>query len=148
MATQIMESVHVEEAAKAEQEAAPGLIEIRFYTASPLDKEDAQRIFDHLWDNGVDVRKVYVSEQKGLPYVGVVYMKSPPTQSISFLPLAVIPLIAFGMVAALIGIGVFKIESITQNLGKIMLIGFGGTIILAALLRKPIERVATKYAGG
>ena len=148
MGTQLLETVNVDEAVRAEQEAPAGLIEVRFYTNETLDRDDAQRIFDHLSDNGVDVRKVYVHEQKGLPYVGVVYFKQPPTQSISFLPLAVIPLIAFGLVAALIGIGIFRLDTIANNIGKILIITFGGTIILAALLRKPLEAAATKYMGG
>ena len=145
MVTQLIETVHVEEAARAEQEAPPGVIEVRFYTAEPLNREDAQAAYDHLWANGVDVRKVYVYNGKGLPYMGVVYNKQPPGEGISALPLAIIPLIAFGMIAALVGIGIFQLETITNNIAKLLLIVFGGTIVVALVARKPLEAAATRY---
>jgi len=140
-----METVHVDEASKAEQEAPYGLIEVRFYTAEPLDREDAQAAFDHLAANGVDVRKVYIHNQKGLPYLGVVYNRQPPVEGISALPLAIIPLIAFGMITVLVGIGIFQLETITNNIGKLLLIVFGGTIVVVAIARKPLEAAATRY---
>jgi hypothetical protein len=144
MTTELMETVHIEEAVKAEQEAPPGLLEVRFYTATPLTGEDAQAIFDHLWKNNIDVRKVYVYNQRGLPYLGVVYNRPPPITNIAALPIAIIPLIAFGMIAALVGIGIFKLEQITQSIGKLLLIVFGGTILVALIAKKPLEAAATK----
>lgn len=144
MATQLMETVHVEKAAQAELEAAPGLMEIRFYTMNPLTAEDAQLVFDDLWSRNVDVKKVYIQSEKGLPYLGVVYRK-PAGTGISALPLAIIPLIAFGLIATLVGIGIFNIESITGSIGKLLLIVLGGTIVIVALARKPLEAAATRY---
>jgi len=145
MATQLIETVHVEEATRAEQEAPPGIIEVRFYTAEPLNREDSQAAYDHLWANGVDVRKVYIHNQKGLPYMGVVYNRPPPVTGIAALPLAIIPLIAFGMIAVLVGVGIFQLETITNNIAKLLLIVFGGTIVVALVARKPLEAAATRY---
>jgi len=146
MGTQLLETLDIDQAVEAETSAPPGLIEVRFYTTEALSREDAQNIFDHLLANGVDVKKVYIKSKPGLPFLGVIYNKPAPEANIAFaLPLAVIPLIAFGMIAALIGIGVWKIEDITNNMVKILLVVFGGTILLAAIARKPLEAAATRY---
>jgi di/tricarboxylate transporter len=72
-----------------------------------------------------------------------VYISSVSNMSsIQYLPLAVIPLIGFALTAVLVGVGIFKLDSIANNIGKILLITLGGTIALAALLRKPIEKVS------
>ncbi len=137
MATLTAETVDVEKAIKLEEEQAPGLIEVRFYTSTPLTVEDAQSIFDHLAAQSVDVRKVYIHDDTGLPYLGVVYYKQPPVSGIGFLPLAVIPLIAFGLVAVLVGIGIFRLGDIVNNLGKLLLIVGGFTVVGIYLWKRP-----------
>jgi hypothetical protein len=138
--------LNVDEAIKLEQEAPAGMLEIRFYTPTPISKEQLQAIADKVTDSGADVRDVYLGRNPngGLYYVGVQYMKQPASASISALPLAIIPLIAFGMIAALVGIGIFKLEDIANNIGKLLLILLGGTIVLAVVLKKPIENVTSR----
>lgn len=146
MADQLMETVDIEKAIQAETNAPPGLVEVRFYTTEPLSKEDAQNIYNYLSESDVDVKKVSVNANSKLPYLSVVYNKSAPHAGISqFLPVAVIPLIAFGMIAVLVGIGIFNMSSITNNLGKLLLITFGGMVLVGLTFRKPIERVTTAY---
>lgn len=141
----LAEMTDISVAEQAEKDAPPGMLEVRFYTTEALTQEANQQIFDTLYDSGVDVRRVYTRKAGGLYYTAVVYNKLPvSTQSISALPVAIIPLVAFGMIAVLIGIGIFKFEAITQSIGKLLLITFGGTIVIAALLRKPIERAMTR----
>lgn len=148
MDTQVIETVDIDKATKTEQEAPPGLLEIRFYTVTPLDDEDAKNVYDYLLSTGADVRRVYVHSGSGLPYLGVVYNKLPPTEGIAFLPLAVVPLVAFGLTTALVGIGIFKLEDITRSLTKLLLITFGGFIALALITRKPMEAASRKYLEG
>lgn len=147
MATLVNESVDIEKAIKAEEAIAPGLVEVRFYTSEPLTKQDAQEVYDHLWENHIDVKQVSIKSGSGLPYLSVIYDKPAPHEGISqILPMAIIPLIAFGMIAVLVGIGIFNIQSITQNVGKLLLITFGGVVLVGLAFRKPIESVATAYA--
>lgn len=145
MANQLAETVDIAEATQAEMAAPAGLIEVRFYTAEPLSSADVQGIFDQLYANGVDVKKVYIKNTKGLPYVGIIYKKPAEVPGITALPLAIIPLIATGLIVAVIGIGIFKIQDISSSLTKVLLVLFGGTIILAVLLKKPLEAAAGKY---
>ena len=144
MATLVSEAVDVESAIAAEMAAPSGLVEVRFYTASAPPPEQAQEVFDKLWANGIDVRKVSINQRTGLPYLSVIYNRPqmPVSNRVAVLPLAIIPLVAFGMIAALVGIGIFKISDITSNIAKLMLIAFGGTILLAAVLKKPLEAAA------
>ena len=143
MATLVSDTVDVESAIAAEQVAPHGLIEVRFYTTSASPPSQAQVVFDKLWSNGIDVRKVSIVQRGGLPYLSVIYNRPAPVQGrISVLPLAIIPLVAFGMIAGLVGIGIFKISDLTSNIAKLMLIAFGGTILLAVVLRKPLETAA------
>lgn len=145
MATLIAESVDVETAIAEEQALGPGLYEIRFYLADPVTHNDELMVRDYLTEQGVDVKRVYQGKSNGLWYLAVRYRKPAVSRRVRALPLAIIPLIAFGFVSALIGVGIFKIKDITENIGKIMLIGGGTAIVLVALLRKPAERVAAGY---
>lgn len=130
----------VERAEQAEKEAPMGMLEVRFYTDSVLAPAEMQQIFSRLDESGVDLRSVHQGVEDGFPYVGVVYNREAPLGAVAALPLAIIPLIAFGMIAALVGIGIFKLEDITSSIAKLLLIVFGGTIVIAALARKPVER--------
>lgn len=145
MSSLLMESVKLEEAAAAEEAAPSGLLDIRFYTTEIPTREDAQRVFDLLWENGVDVKSVSTKQGTGLPYLSVVYNKPAVSEAVSALPLAIIPLIGLGLILSLVGIGIFKIEDITNNVAKILLILLGGTIVIVALSRKPLEAAATRY---
>ena len=144
MPTLLAETADIEKAILEEKAAPPGLLEVRFYLTEPVPSDDLQAMYRHLYENGVDVRSVKQAKARGLYYVSVIYNKPQPSESIAFLPLAIIPLIAFVFVSALIGIGIFKVENIARSLGMLALIIIGGTIVLAAILRKPIERVAER----
>lgn len=141
----LAETTDVKVAIEEEARAEPGLLEVRFHTLEPLPQDNLHDIFDYLTDNGVDVRRVGQGKKGGLYYIGVVYNKPEPSESISALPVAIIPLIAFGFVITLVGFGIWRLEDITTNIGKLLLIAFGGTIVIVALSRKPLEAAATKY---
>ncbi len=140
----IAEAVDIESAVAAERNAPAGMLEVRFYTPNPVAKETLQDIFDKVYASGADVKSVSTGKTDGLYYVAVRYRKPAVTASISALPVAIIPLVAFGMIALLVGIGIFKIETIANNIGKLLLITFGGTILLALALKKPLETYASK----
>jgi len=139
MSVLITETIDLNSATEQEKALAPGLYEARFYINNPVSSVDIRDARLYLKEQGVDVKSVYQKKVGGLWYVGVKYVIHPPSESISFLPVAVIPLIGFALVSVLVGVGIFKIESLTNNIGKILLITLGGTIVIAALLRKPIE---------
>lgn len=145
MPTLIAETTFVQEAMAEEQSLPPGSYEIRFYSPNPVAQDVLYNIADTVVDNGVDVKEVYQDKSKGLWYVGVRYLKHPASESIGALPVAVIPLIAFGFISTLIGIGIFKVQDIARSIGMLALIIFGGSIVLAAVLRKPLERAAEAY---
>jgi hypothetical protein len=146
MSTLLTETTSIDLATQEERAAGPGLIEVRFYLTQPIDGASIQDIRSYLGQNGVDVRSVSQGKAGGLNYVSVIYNKPAiQPETISFLPVAVIPLIAFGFVSVLVGFGIWKIEDITSSVGKLALIIFGGTIVLVALLRKPIERAMEKF---
>ena len=153
MATLLTDTTNIEQAIAAEKAAPAGLLEIRFWSPNPVGSERLQDIFDTLYNAGISVKSVYDQKSDGLWYVSVRYFKPAISQPIGIepvkmfgaLPLAVIPLIAFSMIVALIGIGVYKIEEITNNIAKLLLIVFGATVVVAALMRKPIETAATRY---
>ena len=139
-----VDTLDIEKAIAEENSLPPGSYEIRFYTTEPH-QDNLQDIFDHLYSNGIEVISVEQRKTKGLWYISVKYIRPEVSNAIAFLPIAVIPLIAFGMVAVLVGIGIFKFEDLTGNIGKLLLIIFGGTIVIAALVRKPLEAAATRY---
>lgn len=143
----IIDTPNIEEAIQQENALGPGVYDIRFYLAEPVTQEDIRLIRDHLHVNGVDAIDVTQIKSGADWAVSVKYRRPEVGDSISFLPMAIIPLIGFGFVASLVGIGIFKMEDIANNIGKILLIGFGGAILLALAMRKPIEHVATAYAG-
>ncbi len=132
----------INQAVEEEKNLPPGTYDIRFYLNAPLTSEDIKAISQHLIENGVDVKKVYQNISQEI-YLGVQYQRHEAT-GISFLPLAVIPLIGFVLVAALVGLGIFKIGDITSAIGKLLLIALGGTALVALALRKPIEKVVEK----
>ena len=144
----IMDTLNVEQAIEEERQLKPGVYDIRFYTTEPVGEGDLVSIVEHLSANGVDVVKVNQYKSSGLWVISVKYRKPAVSEAISALPIAVIPLIAFGFIAALIGIGIFRIEDITNNIGKILLITFGGLTLLAIAMRKPIEQVSAAYVSG
>lgn len=141
----IIDTTDVGEAIEKEKTLEPGMYDIRFYLTEQVGKSDLVSIVEHLSSNGIDVVKVSQSKSSGLWVISVQYRKPAESEAIGFLPLAVIPLIAFGFIAVLIGIGIFRIEQIMNNIGKILLITFGGLTVFALAMRKPIEAVGTAY---
>ena len=75
---------------------------------------------------------------EGIPTTEFVLAKGSPQWQI-IIPILV-PLFTIGLIAW----GIFKIQSIVSALVPIMLIGFGGLIILAVVLRKPAEKIAER----
>ncbi len=143
----IIDTTNIEEAIQRESALEPGVYDIRFYLTEPVSREDIRSIRDYLNVNGVDTIGVTQIKSGADWAVSVKYRRPEPGESISFLPVAIIPLIGLGFVASLVGIGIFKMEDIANNIGKILLIGFGGATLLALAMRKPIESVASAYAG-
>lgn len=136
MSTLISHNVDINSAIADEQSLPSGDYEVRFYILEPLTRQDVADARYYLRNQGVDVHRIYQGKEKGISYLGVKYTRHAAGDGISFLPIAIIPLIGFGMIAALIGIGLFKLE----DLGKVMLIGGGLVIVTIALIRRPVEK--------
>lgn len=145
MAQLLVETTDIKVATQVEQEAGPGTYEAKFYTTELQSQERLQQVFDECYYAGIDVKGVYPKKAGGLYYVGVIFRKPQPARGIAMLPVAVIPLIGFGILSALIGFGIFKIEEITSGIAKVLLILIGGTVIVVALAKKPLEAAASKY---
>jgi len=142
----IIDTTNVEQAIEEERTLSPGAYDIRFYLTEPVGDSDLVSIVEHLSANGVDVVKVNQYKSSGLWVVSVKYRKPAERAAIGALPIAVIPLIAFGFIAVLVGIGIFNLESIANNIGKILLITFGGLALVVLAGRRPLEQAATAYA--
>lgn len=136
--------------AAEEQNMPPGPVEVRLYFDLAPNPQDIEALKQKLVENNIGIRDIYYGTEDNTFFVGVVYDK-PSLSGISVFPVAIIPLLSTAIIAALVGIGIFNIEDISNNIGKLLLIIFGGTIALAALLRKPLENAATaatrKYLG-
>ncbi len=145
MGQAILDTTNIDEAIEEERSLQPGAYDIRFYLAEKVEENDLVSIVEHLSANGIDVIKVNQYKTSGLWVVSVEYRKPVESDAIGFLPLAVIPLIAFGFVVVLVGVGIFKMESVANNLGKLLLITFGGLTLFAFAMRKPIESVSAAY---
>jgi len=145
MAQLLVETTDIKVATQVEQAAGPGTYEARFYTSELQSQETLQQAFDQCYYAGVDVKGVYPKKAGGLYYVGVIFRKPQPARGIALLPVAVIPLVGFGILSALIGFGIFKIQEVTSGLAKMLLIIVGGTVIIVALAKKPLEAAAAKY---
>ncbi len=145
------QSADIQQASQVEASLPPGTYDIRFYASQPQGQAGIQNIYDHLAAQGVQVHSVTEKQSGGYYITDVVYTKPAPSEAISALPVAIIPLIGLGLILALVGVGIFRLEDITNNLAKLLLILLGGTIVIVALLRKPIENATTvavrRYGG-
>lgn len=122
----------------------PGIWEVRFYITRQLTAEEINYIKATLADEGVVVKSVSQGVSQGTNYLSITYERRTAAAGISFLPLAVIPLIGFALVAVLVGVGIFKIGDILTSATKLIAITGGIVLVAIIILRKPIEKFAEK----
>jgi len=145
MSTLIEETTDIKQAIRTENSLPPGLYEARLSIISPLTQEELNDFHDYLLDNGVDVKGCIQQRLKGLYQLRVQYRKPAPTEGIAWAQ-ALIAIIPLAIIATMVGIGIFKLESISKALMPILLVGGGIMVVSLALMRKPIERVTEAYA--
>jgi hypothetical protein len=151
MSTLIGQAVSLNEASRIEESLPPGKHEIRVYTTQLQEAATIQELRAVLSENGARVNSVSQGREGDLCYLSVKFTKTAPSDSISALPVAIIPLIGLVAILGMVGLGIFQLDSITDNITKLLLILGGITIVTVALLRKPIEHatsVAVKRYGG
>lgn len=121
----------IDEAIAEEKTLAPGSYRIQFNLMEPA---DINVIKETLTSNGINayVRQWYSGN---LWHLGVSYKKPVPDTGISFLPIAIIPLIAFTIAATIVTIGIFRIKDITDSLTKLALV-VGGVMILTLYMSR------------
>ncbi len=129
--------MNLNEAIAHEQSLPSGNYRVQFDMTEPAPIID---IKDKLRENGVEVLDVNQWQSQGLWHLGVSYKKPEPTTGISFLPMAVVPLVAFAIVGLLITVSIFKIETIANSLSKLLLIIGGFTVVALYINRKPATR--------
>lgn len=139
-----MDMLTVDQATNVEAQNPPGGYTVRLWLDHEPTQDEVHDIFNYLDWNGIEIHEVRSGVDGNAPYIDINYVKTAPTPGISFLPLALIPLIGFGLVIGLIGIGIFKWHSIVNETVKLVLVVGGVGIALAILLRKPIEKVAER----
>lgn len=127
----------IEAATQAEYELPEGVYQIRFWLSQPASPGDIAWIKSTLSEAGIEVKEVITGIEFDMDYIAVTYMRTVPDGGISFLPVAIIPLIGLGIVATLIGIGIFKWEEIIGGLIKFTLVAGGVLIALALIAKKP-----------
>jgi hypothetical protein len=75
----------------------------------------------------------------GIPTTTLVLQKGSPIW------MALIGVLPLAIIGGLITFGITRLEAITKALIPILLIGFGGIVLLAGILARPAERVAAAY---
>lgn len=150
MATTVIDNADLNTATGVEQNLPAGFYDVKFYVTDFLSSAEINDLKATLENQGVDSKEIYIYQgvYKGKKYVGVQYQRIAETEGISQLGIAIVGLIGAALIPTLIGIGIFKIGSITKNILEILLVGGGVAIVLVALLRKPIGRVISKKLGG
>jgi hypothetical protein len=127
----------VNSAVMAEEALSPGQYDIRFYLERPLTAPELNNLKQSLGG----VADVYQGQENGRWYLSARITRHPISGGAKAQWQLIIPLVIPLLTIGLIGIGIFKLSDITNNIGKILLIGGGIAIVLVALLRKPIEHM-------
>jgi rubrerythrin len=107
-------------------------------TELPL-QADLEEFYQNMLSVGLHTTRPTAYIDGGVAVTEFVLTKGSPQWEV------IIPLIIPAMIIGLITFGIFKIETITKALVPILLITFGGLIVFAAVMRKPMEAAATKY---
>lgn len=141
MATEIVKFTDINQASLVEDMLPSGIYDVKFYVTDFLSPIQLSDLKASLVNSGVDVKNVYQSFIDGMKYIGVDYQRTIYGQGISQLPIAIIGLIGTALIPILVGIGIFKIDSIANSVTKILLVGGGIAIVLAVVLKKPLEKV-------
>lgn len=97
-------------------------------------EEELDYIFLGMVETGCHVSRPTAGLVEGIPTTEFVLQKGSPQWQV-IIPI-LIPLFTIGLIAW----GITRMEAITKALVPLMLIGFGGLIILAIVLRKPAEK--------
>jgi len=97
-------------------------------------EEELDYMFLGMVETGCHISRPSAQIIQGIPTTEFVLQKGSPQWQI-IIPILV-PLFTIGLIAW----GIVKIETIAKALIPLMLIGFGGLIILAVVLRKPAEK--------
>ena len=96
-------------------------------------------IKDTLKLNGINAN-VKQWHSGGLWHLGISHRKPVSADGISALPVAIIPLIGFTLIIAMVGISIFRIKEITDSLMKLALIVGGFTVAVLYLKNKTPAR--------
>lgn len=146
MGSLIAETTDIQLAIEKEQALPPGLYEVRLHIITPLSQQELNDLHDYFLDHGVDVKGCLQQRLKGLYQVVIQYEKHPPTEGIAWAAalIAILPVI---LITSLIGIGLFKIESLSKAIMPILLVCGGFVVVALALARKPLERFAEHKYG-
>ncbi len=126
--------MNLNEAIAREQALEPGSYRIQFDMTEPA---NISAVRDVLKQNGITA-SVKQYQAGGLWHLAINYRKPAAEAGISALPLAIIPLIGFTMIIGLVGIGIFKIQAITDSLTKLALV-VGGLAIVFVVLKKKVS---------
>lgn len=146
MATLLAETTDIQVAAEEEQRLPPGVYEVRLSLLSPVSQEQLDDLHAYLLEQGVDIKGFLQQRVKGLYQIRIKYQKHAPSEAIAQWALALIPMIPTFLIASLVGIGIFRVESIMRNILPIVLAVGGFTIITVAMIRKPLGVAVGKYA--
>ena len=109
-------------------------VRITICTEGMPTEDELDYMFLGMVETGCHLTRPTAALVEGIPTTEFVLQKGSPQWQI-IIPLLV-PLFTIGLIAW----GIVKIESIAKALIPLMLIGFGGLIILAVVLRKPAEK--------
>jgi hypothetical protein len=131
----------IETALETENNLQPGSYEVRFYLINPLTPKQVDEVKTSLIASGNDIKKVYQGKENNMNFLGVKFVKHAPQPGIGQWQI-IIPLVA---VAGLIGIGIFKIQEITNAVVEVALIVGGIAILFTLVNKKAIENASAPF---
>lgn len=116
-----------------------GQARVQLCTEQMPNPEDLDTFYNDMVAIGCHVTRPTARLTDGIPTTEFVLTKGSPQWA------ALLTIIVPVLIIGLITFGIFRIETITKALVPLLIITFGGIVLIAAVTRKPMEAAATRY---
>jgi len=116
-----------------------GRAKVQLCTEEMPRQEDLDTFYNDMVAIGCHVTRPTARRADGISTTEFILTKGSPQWA------AILALIVPVLIIGLITFGIFRLESITKALVPLLIITFGGIVLVAAVTRKPMEAAATRY---
>jgi hypothetical protein len=123
----------IDEAIAAEEQLGPGTYQVECILTAPVNLDDVSRALA-----GTGATATLNPRPDGLWDLSVIYTRPAIVAGISAGWLAIIPALSTLIVASVVAIGIFNINSIGTNIAKVGLV-LGGVILIFAAMSKQVK---------